>query len=208
MVQCMTIKAFFLGKHSKPMKGLLEKHSNNKAKREQRTPAECSNNFVLLGDAQNVRQGQSYIRTPAVLSSAFFAILNLLAKSFPESSAITCCLMNITMPSLNTSSSGRPATRVKTFHTRASSFCSKVSNSIRKCETLAGVISTGLARLTTFKVARESVKFNSISATSFARFMDLLDSILSSSLKWSQMQYCKLNLWFFSWLHSLEARTV
>lgn len=131
----------------------------------------------------------NYIKTPAVLSSAFFAILNLQTKSLPVSLAITCCLMNSTMPSLKISSSGSPAMRVKAFHTTASSFCSKVSNSIRKWMILFGITSTARF-LTTFKVASESVKFASISATSFARFMDRFNSILSNSLKWSQMQYC------------------
>ncbi|PUZ64077.1 hypothetical protein GQ55_3G114700 [Panicum hallii var. hallii] len=72
------------------------------------------------------------------------------------------------MTSLNISSSARPAIWVKKFHSSASSFYSNVSNNIWRCAIFRRVISTRFARLTTFRIARERVKFDSISATGFA----------------------------------------
>ncbi|OAY62976.1 hypothetical protein ACMD2_12977 [Ananas comosus] len=124
-----------------------------------------------------------YMRIPATLSSAFFAILNLLAKGFSVFAATTYCFVKKMRLLLSISSSGRADMRVKMFHTRASLFSKMDSNSIRKCMILLGVRYTGLARSTDFRIARESEKLASISATNLARFMERFSSIVSSSLK-------------------------
>lgn len=136
----------------------------------------------------------NYMSTPDVLWRAFIVILNFPASDFfisddDELLLITNFLMKNSKFWLSTSCSGIVATREKTFHTLASVFSKIISNNIRKCTIHLGVSFLGSVKSTVFSIEMDMVKEHSISDTNLARFIDLLNSMVSNSLKWSHKQY-------------------
>lgn len=124
---------------------------------------------------------KTHIKTPSILLRAFFAILNLLARDF--SLLKTYLLMKSSMSLLRGSYSGVTATRVKMFQTFLSGNSNMASNSIRKCIILFGDRFLGSISSTAFKTARERLKDSIILAVNFAKCIDLINGIDSSSLK-------------------------
>lgn len=129
---------------------------------------------------------ETHMRIPSALLRAFFAILNFSVMALLVFT--TYSLMKNSMPRLRLSSSGVTATRVNMFQISLSGYSKRASNSIRKCIIPFGVSTLILPSSTDFKTARERVKEETISATNFARCIDLISCIDSSSLKWSQRQ--------------------
>ncbi|CAA6658487.1 unnamed protein product [Spirodela intermedia] len=108
---------------------------------------------------------------------AFRARSNLAREA---ASPTTWRLMKNSRPPRSASSSGGPATLVKTVHTTASAAASSASNIIRKCITFRAAIAP--PKSTAFSAASGSANDVSISAVNLARFRDRPSSIPSSSL--------------------------
>lgn len=129
-----------------------------------------------------------HMSTPSILLRAFFAILNFLANALLD--LTTCSLTKNSIPFRRVSNSGSIATLVNEFHMTLSGYSNKASNNIRKCMILFEVSCPASLNSTLFKTESERVKEAIISATNFARCMDLNSGMDSSSLNWSQRQYC------------------
>lgn len=117
---------------------------------------------------------------PSIFFSACFAILNFCSEEFRE--LITYLLMKNLIPVRRDSYSGVTAIRENAFHTILSGNSKMASKSIRKCIILFGVNWRGSLRSTILSAASERLKEATISAVNFARCIDLISGIVSSSL--------------------------
>lgn len=130
-----------------------------------------------------------HIKIPSTLLRALFANLNFWLRSLLFFTIYS--FMKNSRPCLKLSSSGVTAARVKIFHTKFSGYSKMASNRMRKCMILFGVNRVISFRSTVFRTERDRVKEATISATNFARCIDLISGIDSRSLNWSHRQNCK-----------------